>query len=270
MGNVALVETINVRGVDLAYDIGGDGPAFVWGHGLTSSMASEDEFGLLDFGILRRQALVVRYDARGHGASGSSADLATYDWRELALDQLALTTALGIDSYVAGGASMGCATAIHATIIAPQRIRGLLLVIPPTAWSTRAAQQGNYELTASLVEAGEIEVLVAGSAATPPPDPLVGVAEWEQRFERTLRTTDPVRLARILRGAAMTDLPDPQMIATISVPVSIIAWTGDSGHPVSTAQRLAELLPQATLTLASTTEQLRGWTAAAQSFLASI
>ena len=130
--------------------------------------------------------------------------------------------------------------------------------------------EGNYQLTATLVEEGEIDLLVGGSAATPSPDPLVGEPAWEDRFERLLRATDPTRLARVFRGAAVTDLPDPQELAAIDVPVSILAWTGDAGHPVSTAERLAELMPQATLTLASTMEQLRGWTAAAQTFLGNI
>ena len=261
------MDAMNVRGVDLAYEFGGDGPTVVWGHGLTSSMAKENDLGMLDWPSIRRHARVLRYDARGHGASDSTADPQTYHWRELALDQLALTTALGIDVYVAGGASMGCATALHAAIIAPERIAALLLVIPPTAWETRTAQQDNYELTATLVDNGQIDVLLAGAAATPPPDPLVGIDAWADGFEQTLLNTDPVRLSRIFRGAAIADLPSPGQIATIDVPVTILAWTGDAGHPVTTAERLADLLPQATLSLASTFDELGTWTQRSIDFL---
>src|SRR5215470_8871307 len=105
------MSTINVRGVQLEYSVAGDGPPFVWGHGLTSSMASEDAFSMLDFARLAACCRVVRYDARGHGQSESTPEPGDYAWSELARDQLALADALGIGTYIAAGASMGCATA---------------------------------------------------------------------------------------------------------------------------------------------------------------
>ena len=72
-------------------------------------------FGLLDWNRMRSVARVVRYDARGHGESESTPDPDTYHWRELALDQLALADVLGIERYIAAGASMGCATALRSS-----------------------------------------------------------------------------------------------------------------------------------------------------------
>ncbi len=45
----------------------------------------------------------------------------------------------GAQKFVAGGSSMGCATSIYAALLAPERMKALVLVIPPTAWETRAA-----------------------------------------------------------------------------------------------------------------------------------
>ncbi|MEZ5217662.1 MAG: alpha/beta fold hydrolase [Ilumatobacteraceae bacterium] len=123
---------------------------------------------MLDMTRLRSRRAVVRYDAAGHGDSESTDDLVRYHWRELALDQLALANQLRIDRYIAGGASMGSATALHAAVFAPERIAALVLMIPPTAWETRAAQQQNYETMAALVESGQHELLIAGARATPP------------------------------------------------------------------------------------------------------
>jgi len=256
-----------VRGVELAYERGGTGPQFVWGHGLTSSMASEEQLGLIDWPTVRGVASVLRYDARGHGESESTAAPEPYHWRELAADQLALADALGIDSYVAGGASMGCATALHAAVIAPQRIEGLVLMIPPTAWESRPAQRRSYEISASLVEAGDLDTLIAGSRSAPIPDPLSKIAQWRDSMELAVRSADPVRLARVFRGAALADLPTAADISTISVPVLIMAWTGDPGHPISTAERLAELLPQAQLLVATRFRDLAAWTPAVTEFL---
>ncbi len=256
-----------IRGVDIEYDVAGTGPDVVWGHGLTSSMASEDDLGLFDWSALRSSHRLVRYDARGHGASGSTLEPDDYSWRELAVDQLMLADHLGIGSYVAGGASMGCATALHAAVLAPERIRGLLLVIPPTAWATRAAQVGTYRMMADLVEAGDHDTLLAGAAARPLPDPFADDPRWSDRFPELLATVDPVRLARLFRGAVTADLPEPDAIAAIDAPALILAWTGDPGHPASTAARLQELLPDAELALAASPVGLATWTDRARRFL---
>lgn len=256
-----------IRGVELAYERQGSGPDFVWGHGLTSSIASEDELGLFDFGSIARSVSVLRYDARGHGDSGSTPDTADYHWRALAEDQLALADRLGIGAHVAGGASMGAATALHAAVLAPGRIRGLVLVIPPTAWATRAAQTDLYAAMADLVAAGEHETLLAAAASRPAPDPFTDDPYWGERFERVLTGTDPERLARVFRGAVITDLPAEAEIAAIDVPTLILAWTGDPGHPASTAARLQELIPGADLALATTPDGLAGWTPRVVEFL---
>ncbi|MDH5290997.1 MAG: hypothetical protein OEY41_13460, partial [Acidimicrobiia bacterium] len=84
------------------------------------------------------------------------------------------------------------------------------------------------------------------------------------------RRTDPVRLAGLFRGAGHADLPARDAVATISVPVLILAWTGDPGHPQSTAEQLAELAPQAQLHLASTWDELQAWTDHTLAFLAAL
>lgn len=261
--------TETIRGVELAYDRRGSGQDFIWGHGLTSSMGSEDELGLFDFDAVRSVATVLRYDARGHGSSGSTPDPEPYHWRELARDQLALADRLGIDRFVAGGASMGCATALHAAVMMPERITGLVLVIPPNAWATRAGQADIYTAMADLVLAGEHDTLIAAAAARPSPDPLADDPYWGTRFERVVKETDPERLARVFRGAAETDLPTPDEVASIAVPTLILAWTGDPGHPARSAACLQELIPGAEVALAATPDGLATWTERVLAFLGS-
>jgi 3-oxoadipate enol-lactonase len=254
------MQRATVWGCELAYDLGGAGPDLIWGHGLTSSMDREDARGWIDWSRVRAIRRVLRYDARGHGESESTTELDGYSWANLARDQFALADTLGIGRYVAAGASMGCATALHAAEQDPGRISGLILVIPPTAWATRAAQVGMYRAMADLVEAGDHETLVRDAAQNPPPDPLVDDPTRPTEFAELLATTDPVRLARVLRGAGTADLPDPAAIAAIEVPALILAWTGDPGHPVQTAARLQEVMPHAELALATTPAGMARWT----------
>lgn len=252
---------INIRGAELSTDRSGTGPTLVWGHGLTSSRAGEDAFPLLRWTDVRDAADVLRYDARGHGLSELTPEADGYAWDALALDQLALCDALGIERAIVGGASMGAATALHAATMAPERVRALVLVIPPTGWETRAAQTDVYEQMASVVEAKGVEPLIAASADVAPPDPFVGDdGDFKRRRAETLRSADPTRLAGVFRGAARADLPTREAIAGITCPTLILAWSGDPGHPVSSAEQLNGLIAGSAMDIASTMDQLHTWT----------
>jgi pimeloyl-ACP methyl ester carboxylesterase len=75
-------------------------------------------------------------------------------------------------------------------------------------------------------------------------------------------------LPSVLRGAAASDLPDPEAVRAVTAPTLLLAWETDPGHPVSTAERLAELLPHAELHVARQLADLGGWTDKLEAFLA--
>ena len=241
-------------------DLGATTPTrtLIWGHGLTTSRRIEDVAPLIDWTSVA--AKMVRYDARGHGEAPSTPDVAEYGWDSLARDQLSLADSLGIEGYVAAGASMGCGTAIHAAVLAPTRVQALVLVIPPTAWETRAGQTAQWNLAADVLEAKGIEPMIANLAALPVPDPFANDPGHLARRADALRSWDTRRLAQVFRGAAVADLPPREAISLLTMPTLILAWTGDPTHPVSTARELAALLPHASLELASTSGDLERWT----------
>lgn len=263
---------VDVRGGSLAYDEVGTGRGFLWGHGLSSCRAEEDTSGLLGaWPFPTDQVRRVRYDARGHGQSPGPADPAAFRWDELARDQLALADALGIETYVAAGASMGAATALHAAVVAPERVQALVLTVPPTAWASRPAQRVLYEAGATLVEEEGLDVFAEASALAPPPKLFAGLGlDWGAQARRRALALDALSLPSMLRGAATSDLPDPDAVAAITVPVLILAWTGDDTHPVSTAERLAELLPHADLHVADDLRAILTWPERVVSFVAAL
>ena len=263
--------TTVVRGARLAHHTVGEGPDLVWGHGLTSGVAAEDLMAeattpMIDWS--RVPARVTRYDARGHGRSASTTDLDGYSWSSLAADQLELATALGIERYVAAGASMGAGTALHVAVAAPERVDRLVLAIPPTAWETRAAQVEQWEATAHVIETRGVEPVIAAGAELPPPDPFVGDVGRAERRAAAMRAWDPARLTLVLRGAARADFPERDAVSSIAVPTLILAWTGDPVHPVESAQLLHRLLPDSQLHVASTAAELSTWTELVAEFVA--
>jgi pimeloyl-ACP methyl ester carboxylesterase len=249
---------------DLPTSLIGHGARFVWSHGLTSSRAGEDKAGLFDWSPLTEAGRqVVRYDARGHGdAGGPPDDPGAYAWPQLATDLLALLDHLGIERTDAGGASMGCATVLHAAVRAPQRFERLVLVIPPTAWATRTDQAEQCEAGAAYVEeAGKAAWLALAEEA---PRPAIFANLPPVPFDADI---PEALLPAVLRGAAASDLPGPDALAMLDHPTLLLPWAGDPGHPVSTAERLAELLPNAELRVADRLRDVLGWPAQVAEFL---
>ena len=253
----AQVGRVTVRGADLMVEIvGSDGPAFVWCHGVLSSRAQEDADGLFDWrAVVDQRWRWVRYDARGHGQSTGTNNVAAYSWGELSRDCIGLADALGIPRFAAGGASMGCATVLEAALAAPHRIDRLVLVTPPAAWENHAAQAEHYRTNAAYVRSqGDDEGMAAVSVDARPPI-LASMGLPTPNYA----PASPELLPAILRGVAASDLPPPQKLAELEQPALILAWDTDPAHPLATAERLAEILPRADLHVARTLRQIRDW-----------
>lgn len=250
-------------GAKIAYEISGEGPTFVQMHGLTSCASREHRVGL-DMSASLKDFRVLRYDARGHGSSTGRSVPGDYLWPQLAEDLLALLDKLAPGEQVhAAGPSMGSATLLHAALKDPARFNSLSLLVPPTAWESRPAQTDSYRRSAELVEEHGIGAFVrVGGSVLPPP------ALADRPKERVPAVSQEL-LPSIFRGAAMTDLPPKEQIAGIRVPTQVLAWVDDHAHPVSTAEELHRLLPEAHLAIAETPEDLSTWPARTADFVTS-
>jgi pimeloyl-ACP methyl ester carboxylesterase len=248
-----------VRGADLALRDRGEGLPLVWGHGLLSSMDQEQAVGLFDWSQPGGGVRVIRYDARGHGRSEVSLDPADYRWPALAQDMLGVLSALGLDRAVLGGVSMGCATALHAAVAAPARATALLLVAPPTAWGSRPRQALVYRFGAGLVDwLGTAPFRLLSRLPRPGAGASI-LAPLQDVLLRELAAADPRAVAATLRGASQSDLPPAQALRALAQPALVLAWRGDPVHPLSSAERLAELLPRAELHVARSLAEVRAW-----------
>ena len=253
---------MRVRGVDLAIRESGTGVPLLWGHGLLGSMAQEDLADLLDWDAIATRSQLLRYDARGHGLSEATLASEDYRWPELGRDLLALADAAGAQRAVFGGLSMGCATTLHAAAAAPDRVRSLLLVAPPTAWRTRPRQARIYRAVASAVEhfgLRPFQWFISLGMLAPAP---AHRAKLQRSMAESLRRADPRAVIAALRGAADSDLPDPDVLRGVGAPARVLAWRGAPTPPLSTAEQLAELLPRADLRVADSLDAVRAWSPA--------
>ena len=250
---------MQIRGVELSVNVMGKGLPFIWCHGIASSQDHEDESGLFRWDSVAEIAQWVRYDARGHGASGASLDAEDYTWPNLGFDMLSIADALNVNKFVAGGASMGCATALFAALAAP-RIAGLVLSIPPTAWETRSPQIRLYEDRADTVRNHGIEPLVELYRQQPQaPFFAKESPELKEINLRYLAAMNQKALTSLFQGAALSDLPSQEILEALTVPSLILAWAGDSGHPLSTAHSLNRLLFDSFLHIAGNIAEIHTW-----------
>ncbi|WP_044495660.1 alpha/beta fold hydrolase [Nesterenkonia massiliensis] len=247
---MAIFQTV---GAKLAYEVTGEGPLFVQMHGLTSSAWREHRAGL-DMTADLKGFRVLRYDARGHGSSTGRPVPQDYLWSQLAEDLLALLDEVAPGEKVhTAGPSMGTATQLYAALADPDRFATLTLLVPPTAWGTRAPQAESYLKSAQLVEDHGIGAFVRVGASVLPPPALA------DRPKERVPAVSQELLPSIFRGAAQTDLPAKAQVASLRLPVEILAWVDDHAHPVSTAEELHRLIPGSHLSIAETPEDLESW-----------
>jgi hypothetical protein len=146
---------------------------------------------------------------------------------------------------------MGCATLLHAAMRDPGRFDGLTLMLPPTAWESRAAKAAEYLAAADRVEQQGMAAFDVDPHRELPPA-QAGIPDTEPDVDLSI-------FPALLRGAAMSDLPTLEAISTIDARVTLLAWVGDAGHPLSTAEALLTALPNASLQVARTPEDVARW-----------
>jgi 3-oxoadipate enol-lactonase len=175
-------------------------------------------------------------DPRGGGESVVAHDAIRIE--STAADVLSVMDALGVESCVLMGESMGALTALCAAALAPARIEALVLVSPILKLTAAAAglaggARKDWPATASwFVDACLTE-----------PDATV-LKPWARRL---LLRADGSAAARMLEQAIAEPIePD---LASLHMPTLIVHGTADALVPTSVAEDLAGALPNASLDL---------------------
>jgi len=142
---------------------------------------------------------------------------------------------------VVGGISLGGHAAVR-LVASGTVVPGAVLACLPAWTGTAAPGEGPHAAVAAQVAA----IGIGGILAQLRED--VGLAGW---LRRTLVTDyarhEPASLEAALRALDGGDAPTPTELARLMVPLAVVAWPDDPGHPLAVAQRWVALAPRAAL-----------------------
>ena len=254
---------------DLAAEVTGQGWPFLWSHALLGSMAQDLDGGVLAWRDLTDICRVIRFDARGHGQSDSPGEREDYTWANQAHSLWEIADQVSDGQVILGGASMGSAVALHAACMYPERVKGLVVVIPPRAWKWREGKARGYRITANVVQ------YTRGL-----PFRLLGRIPFKQGdsfrkntrgvMARDLATVNPAGVAGAMRGAAISDFPPREALAALKMPALILAWPDDDTHPLAVAEELDRILPCSRLEVTRGEGEPYAWPDTVREFIQSL
>ena len=228
-----MIEYITANGVELAYRFDGPatGDADVPVLMLSNSLMSNHTMWDPQIDALTADFRVLRYDTRGHGAS--AVPPGPYTMAMLGEDAAALMAALGLERVHFIGLSMGGMIGQYLGAIHPKRLMSLTLcdtacVMPPkTLWDDRIAQARSEGLAVA------VEATLARWFTEPFRTPANPVTE---KVAEMIRSTDVEGFAGCC--AAIRDMDQTGLLASIKVPTRIIVGELDPGTPVAAAEAL--------------------------------
>lgn len=255
---------IMTDGCSIAWRMDGpeDAPVLLLSNSLGTSRAMWDE----QISPFAERFRVLRYDTRGHGASGVTRG--DYGLDRLGRDAIELLDALSIEKAHFCGLSLGGMTGQWLGVFAPARINRLVLANtsscmgPPSSWQTRMNTVRDKGMDAIVDAVLERWYTPAFAASAP-----AGFTRTRQQFLMTS--------ADGYAGccAAIRDMDLRPIVSLISAPTLVIAGSKDPATPPDHAQRLAGAIEGAKLVSfeaahLSNIEQPEGFAKAVLDFLA--
>ncbi len=212
-----------VRGIELAYDVVGEGQPVLLLHGFPfnrSMWRGQAEF-------LSASYQVITPDLRGHGET-TVTETATMD--EMASDVAALLDELKIERAVIGGLSMGGYVTLAFYKKFPQRVRALVLADTRPQADTKEAQQAREQQALKALKEGMSPIAETMLPKVLAPETLDEQPEVVARVREMMLSTKPQGTAAALRGMAARE-DHTKLLPQINVPALIIVGSRDAITP---------------------------------------
>jgi 3-oxoadipate enol-lactonase len=211
-------------------DTGGDGLPVVLSHGFLMDHEMFDA----QVEALRGAYRVITWDERGFGQTEFDGEPFTY-W-DSASDVLGLLDHLGIESAVLGGMSQGGFLSLRAALMAPERVRALVLIDTQAGVDDEPTLDAYRQMLDTWVNVGpvdELTAIVAQIIIAHPGENERWIARWKEL------PTEPLRHA----GVCLLDRDDiTDRLGEITCPALVIHGTEDTAISMERAEILAASL----------------------------
>ncbi len=226
----------SINSTDIYYtDTGGDGPAVVLSHGLAMDHSMFDP----QVAALSGEYRVIAWDERGHGETVTPGPFSYWD---SAQDALGLLDHLGIGSAVLAGMSQGGFLSLRAALLAPDRVRGLILIDTQAGLEDPANAESYQQLHDIWLEQGPTPVQEIVAAI------ILGPGDWPDWFAKW-EAGDREQFSLAFRALVERD-DITSRLGEIRCPALVIHGTADAAIPMVRAEALRDGLgAQATLTV---------------------
>jgi 3-oxoadipate enol-lactonase len=212
-------------------DSGGDSPVMVLSHGFLM----DQEMFEPQVAAFRDSWRVITWDWRGFGRTEIDGQAFTV-WDQ-ADDLLGLLDHLGVDDAVLVGMSHGGYISIRTALIAPDRVRALILIDTSASGLEEHEKPAYRALFDKWVTDGPTDELTqtfGGMLLGDPELEKVWVAKWRLRPKELLRTP----------AQATVEVEDVRRrLPEVTCPALVIHGEDDAAFPATKANEIAALLP---------------------------
>ncbi len=186
---------------------------------------------------------VVTADLRGHGAASAVRDPAHHVLDRHVADVAALAAVVG--PVAVGGVSAGGHAAVAAVARGAVAVDRVVAALP--AWTGRAVPgEGPHAAVAAEVRGHGVAGMVTRLRTEP------GLAPWLRRvLVRDLAAGDTASVEAALVALDGGLAPTLAELRSVAVPLGIVGWPDDPGHPLEVAQQWAAAAPAGSLVTTS-------------------
>ena len=236
-----MIRTFSYRSHQLSYEVHGSGDrVLVWIHGLLMDASLSRALAVQ---LARRGNCVVLLDLLGHGRSDKPRHASVHRMDLYAEQVIALLDELGVRQAVLGGVSLGANVSLETAVLAPERVRGLILHMPVLEWAVPAAASTFVPLLLAVHYARPVVRTLTGAVSR---WPRTGFGPLDSFMNAA--SMDPEEMAAVLHGLLLGPIaPTVDERRSITVPTLVLAHSLDLIHPLSDATNLAKQLPDARL-----------------------
>jgi 3-oxoadipate enol-lactonase len=217
----------DVNGQRLRYeDSRGDGPPVIFSHGFLM----DREMFAHQVQALAAEFRVITWDERGFGETEFDGQPFTY-W-DSASDCLGLLDHLGVEQAVLAGMSQGGFLSLRAALLAPERVRALVLIDTQAGVEDPERLPAYRQMQATWLEVGPVDPLaeaIADLIIGDPPLNKVWIEKWRGLPRETMKAPGDCLFTR-------DDITE--RLGEISCPAIVFHGTADKSIEIELAEEL--------------------------------